>query len=373
MKILQVTTVGTTINAFLLPFAKEFKNQGWQVDAAAEGVNDFPNIIATHDNVYNVEFCRNPLKIKQLLTSVVQIRRLIKRNGYDVVHVHTPIAAFLTRLATVGLIKTKIFYTAHGFHYINTNTKLKNFIFYLAEKITSFKTEHLFVINDDDYKFAIGKKIAIKDKVTKMYGIGVDESLYQFNADVRIKKRGQLNIEHEFIILQIAELNHNKNQQQILHALAKLKKQQLGSFKYILAGAGPELQRLELLTKQLNLTNDVQFLGFRNDVQDLISAADVLCLSSQREGLPRCIMEAMCAERPIIASNIRGCNDLLSSGCGILVQYNNTDAWVEGFKMLINNAELRTKMGRRGLQHIKQYYTENDVVNSVVKIYQRYV
>ena len=373
MKILQVTTVATTLNAFLLPYAKAFKALGWQVDAAAEGVNNFPGVIAAHDNVYNIDFCRNPLKVKQLFASVIQVRRLIKRNGYDIVHVHTPIAAFLTRLAAVGLRNTKIFYTAHGFHYINTNTKVKNLIFYLAEKIASFKTDHLFVINNEDYRFAVDKKIASKDKVTKIYGIGVDESLYQFNAEMRNQKRQQINVENDFVILQIAELNHNKNQQQVLHALAKLKQQQLGEFKYILAGVGPELQQLELLTKQLNLTDDVQFLGFRNDVQDLISAADVVCLSSQREGLPRCIMEAMCAERPIIASNIRGCNDLLSSGCGELVQYNDTEAWVEGFTTLIQNPELRLIMGRKGLQEIKKNYTEKDVVNSVIDIYQRYV
>ncbi|MCD9544487.1 glycosyltransferase [Photobacterium carnosum] len=373
MKILQVTTVATTLNAFLLPYATAFKALGWQVDAAAEGINDFPEVIAAHDNVYNIDFCRNPLKIKQLFSSVLQVRQLLKQNAYDVVHVHTPIAAFLTRLAAIGLSNTKVFYTAHGFHYINTNTKFKNFIFYLAEKIASFKTDHLFVINNEDYQFAVDKKIASRDQVTKIYGIGVDESLYQFNADARIQKRQQLDVDNEFVILQVAELNKNKNQQQVLHALAIVKQQQLTPFKYILAGIGSEKKALEQLVKDLNLTEDVQFLGFRKDVQDLISATDVVCLSSQREGLPRCIMEAMCAERPIIASNIRGCNDLLSSGCGELIQYNDTEAWVAGFTTLIQNPELRLTMGRKGLQEIKKNYTEKDVVSSVIDIYQRYV
>ncbi len=82
----------------------------------------------------------------------------------------------------------------------------------------------------------------------------------------------------------------------------------------------------------------------------------MVCLPSQREGLPRCIMEAMCAERPIIASNIRGCNDLLSSGCGELVQYNDTDAWVAGFTTLIQNPELRLTMKLSGYKKSKKLY-----------------
>ncbi|PSW32280.1 hypothetical protein CTM70_19485 [Photobacterium phosphoreum] len=192
MKILQVTTVATTLNAFLLPYAKAFKALGWQVDAAAESVNDFPGVIAAHDNVYNIDFCRNPLKAKRLLASVVQVRRLIKRNDYDVVHVHTPIAAFLTRLAAVGLTKTKVFYTAHGFHYINTNPKWKNALFYVAEKVAGYKTDHLFVINQDDYKFAVEKKILPENKITLIHGIGVDLTRYQMNEQARVDIRKQL-------------------------------------------------------------------------------------------------------------------------------------------------------------------------------------
>ncbi|MGF1828102.1 glycosyltransferase family 4 protein [Photobacterium angustum] len=372
MKILQVTTVATTLNAFLIPYAKAFKALGWHVDAAAESVSKFPRVMAEHDETFNIDFCRNPLKIKRLFSSLIQIRRLIKLNEYDVVHVHTPIAAFLTRLAVMGLKKTKVFYTAHGFHYINTNTAAKNFIFYLAEKIASLKTDYLFVINEEDFQFALNKKIANPDKVSKIYGIGVDENQYTFNPQAREKIRQEFKFGNDFVILQVAELNKNKNQQQVLKALAVLKQQNICSFQYVLAGVGPEMEALKILTEQLELTENVHFLGFRNDVNDLISAADVVCLSSQREGLPRCLMEAMCAGIPIIASNIRGCNDLLSSGGGVLVKYDDTNAWVKGFKYLIDNPVLRKSMGKKGLQEIKEHYTEKDVVKSVIDVYQRY-
>ena len=85
MKILQVTTVSSTLNAFLLPFADAFKHQGWLIDAASSDILKYKSILNTHDSCFNIDFCRNPLKLKQLYQSLKQIRMLLKEQHHIVV------------------------------------------------------------------------------------------------------------------------------------------------------------------------------------------------------------------------------------------------------------------------------------------------
>lgn len=373
LKILQVTTVGTTINAFLLPFSKKFKQKGWQVDAAASQIMQFHEVLDAHDNCFEIEFCRNPLNLYKLYKSLGQIRRLLISEKYDIVHVHTPIAAFLTRLSTVGIKKTKIFYTAHGFHYIKTNPRWKNFIFYLVEKLAGYKTDHLFVINKDDYDFAVNNNIVSKNKITFINGIGVDIKNYQYDPHVKAVIREQLKLsQSSFILLHIAELNCNKNHMVILQALALLKQENPNAdICYVIVGVGKLKENLQKRVKEFGLFSSVLFLGYRSDISALLSGCDVLTLSSKREGLPRCILEAMCVQKPIIASKIRGCTDLLSSGAGILVEYNDVSQWTKAIEQLYIKPETRKKMGERGYQLVERYYQEQKVVDSVLAIYEK--
>ncbi|PTB32419.1 glycosyltransferase family 4 protein [Photobacterium phosphoreum] len=373
MKILQVTTASMTLNAFLLPFAESFKKQGWQVDAAASDISKYDNVLNTHDRCFDIKFCRNPLKLKQLYQSLKHIRSLLKEQQYDVVHVHTPIAAFLTRLATLGIKNTKVFYTAHGFHYINTNPKWKNTLFYLAEKLAGYKTDHLFVINQDDYKFAVKKKILPENKITLIHGIGVDLTRYQIDEQARIEIRKQLQLSDScFMLLQIAELNHNKNHTIVLQALALFKRMYSDAdIRYVVVGEGALRENLQQQANVLGLSNIVKFLGQRDDIPSLLSACDALSLSSKREGLPRCILEAMCVKKPIVASKIRGCTDLLSSGAGVLVEYNNVEQWAKAIEQLYFHSKQRNDMGKIGYQLINDCYQQQKVVDAVLAVYKR--
>lgn len=373
MKVLQVTTVATTLNAFLLPFAKAFKQQGWNVDAAASDILKFDDVIATHDKCYDIQFCRNPLKIRRLFQSLAKIRHLLKQQKYDVVHVHTPIAAFLTRLAAVGVKNTKIFYTAHGFHYVKTNPFWKNVIFLLLEKFAGLRTDHLFVINQDDLCFAQKAKIVPKESITFIRGIGVNPELYEFNKIKRQLIRDELNVlDSTFLALHVAELNDNKNHEVVLNALSKfVSAYPNADFRYVIVGEGSKLERLQQMAKVLGVNAHVIFLGYRNDISSLISACDTLILSSKREGLPRCMLEAMCAKKPIIASNIRGCSDLLCSGAGLLVEYNNIEQWHDAIYEMYSNPESRENMGLIGYSMILNEYQEEKVINAVLNVYKR--
>ncbi|MDO6542475.1 glycosyltransferase family 4 protein [Photobacterium sanguinicancri] len=373
MKILQVSTVGTTLNSFLLPFARAFKSEGWIVDAAASGIFDFDQVVSTHNRCFDVEFCRNPLNISKLLSSLRKIRKIIKKEKYDVVHVHTPIAAFLTRLASIGVKQTKVYYTAHGFHYVSSNPFWKNGIFYLTEKIAGLKTDHLFVINNDDYNFALKYNIVKRELISYIHGIGVDPERYQYLPNAREEVFDELELsENTIVILHVAELNKNKNHDVMLKALSMFKaKFPYCKVHYLIVGEGMKKHDLEVQIESLDLMEHVSLLGRRNDIPKLLSACDIVTLSSIREGLPRCILEAMCVKKPIIASNIRGCNDLLSTGAGILVNEKSSELWADAIESLCFSPKKRKLMGTVGRQLIDDKYSDDKIVDQVINVYKK--
>ncbi|MDW1964774.1 glycosyltransferase family 4 protein [Vibrio sp. 431] len=371
MKILQITTVAATLDAFLIPYAIAFKEQGWVVDAAAKDIFEYDKVVSEHNECFDVEFCRSIKNPMSIIKSFFQVRKLLKSKRYDVVHVHTPIAAFLTRLSSLGVSKTRVYYTAHGFHFINTNPLWKNFIFYLLEKVAGYKTNHLFVINHDDYKFALEKKIVPEKSISLVNGIGVDIDKYQFDDRGRDRVRGELKLSRDtFMFLHVAEINENKNHGVVIQALSKFKENaSCQNFVYVIAGNGSLKNKIEQKVFDLGLEDHVIFLGHRKDIKEIMSASDALILSSRREGLPRCILEAMCAKRPIIASNIRGCTDLLSNGSGILVKHDEWKQWLNAIDSLYNNPKLCVEMGRLGFEFVESDYNQEQVINSVLKVY----
>src|SRR5207237_617615 len=118
--LLMVTTVPEMLYGFLLPFARHFRACGWRVDAMAQGVSSWPDCVQAFDRVWDMEWSRNPVHPRNMLVAPKGVRDLVAREGYDIVHVHSPVAAFVTRLALRRLRKQgkpRVIYTAHGFHF----------------------------------------------------------------------------------------------------------------------------------------------------------------------------------------------------------------------------------------------------------------
>jgi hypothetical protein len=123
-RLLQITTVPTTIEAFLLPFAAYFRSRGWVVDALSSELSGNSPCARAFDHCYSLPFRRQPLK-NAFFSLCRGIRSLVSRNQYDIVHLHTPVASFLGRLALRNSrYLTKVVYTAHGFTFDITRFRL---------------------------------------------------------------------------------------------------------------------------------------------------------------------------------------------------------------------------------------------------------
>ena len=254
---------------------------------------------------------------------VQQLRELVAKEKYDIVHVHTPVAAFVARLALRELKSRqfiKVVYTAHGFHFYKGGNKIKNCAYLTAEKVASRWTDHLVVINDEDYEAAIRWLLPL-DKITLMPGIGIDFQQYNTSniKGMQVKLvRDELGLrEDDKLVLMVAEFVPRKRHADVVKAM------QIVNYSKVhiaFAGNGPLLEQIKKMANLSRTSERIHFLGQRHDVPVLIAASCATILPSQQEGLPRAIMESMAQRVPVIGTNIRGSRDLLQNGCGIIVE-----------------------------------------------------
>lgn len=367
MKILYVTTIGMTM-CFFEELVKELIGQGHSVDIATntdlapvpDGYGELPCKIT------KINCTRNPFSSGSL-TAIRQIRELVNRNHYDIVHCHTPVAAMCTRLACIGARKkgTKVYYTAHGFHFFK-GAPLKNWlIYYPVEKLCSYLTDVLITINQEDYALARRKMKA--KRVEYVPGVGLDVAKFAEMTVDRVEKRRELGIpEDAVLLLSVGELNVNKNHQVILRALAMLED---ANIHYAIAGRGDQQEKLEALARELGIEKQVHLLGYREDIAQLCGCADVFCLPSHREGLGLAALEAMACGLPLITSNVHGINDYSEQGVsGYKCAPTDAAGFAEAIRQLANDPEVRQKMGRRN-QDAARKYDLSQIIPKMMALY----
>nr|WP_321500569.1 glycosyltransferase family 4 protein [uncultured Dethiosulfovibrio sp.] len=327
-KILIVTTVAITLEAFLLPHAKRLKKAGWQVDCLANGASNSEKCRTTFDRCHDIGWGRTPLDWDNFTSFPARIKKLVAREGYDVVHVHTPVASFVTRYALKDLKKrtgTKVIYTAHGFHFYKGGNPIKNALFLGVEKLAARWTDRIEVINSEDYQAAITHLLP-KDRVKFLKdGVGLDrdhynpkavpkEAIQQVRRDMGLK-------DSDILFTMIAEFNRGKRHSDLIRAFSMVKTPRA---HLAFLGKGKLMDKSKELCHNLGIAERVHFLGHVPDVRPYILASATTVLPSEREGLPRSVMESIALGVPVIGTNARGTRDLLRDGGGWIVPVGDT-------------------------------------------------
>ncbi len=366
-KILFVATITDHFYYFHLPYLKFFHDLGWEVSVASKG----DRVLENCDVQYNIPFARSPFA-KGNIEAFKQLKNVIDKNDFDIIHCHTPVGGILTRLLSNKKRKkgAKVLYTAHGFHFFKGAPKTNWLVYYPIEFIMSRFTDCLITINDEDYKFA--KKHFKNPQIKLVDGVGYNSDLfYPISKEEKSALRQQKGYsDKDNIIIYVAELNANKNQQMLINALKQIKTQNV---KMLLVGADNYGGLYQKLAQQLGVQDKIEFAGHREDVAELIKLSDICVASSLREGLPVNIMEAMAVGLPVVACKNRGHNALIKNGeNGFVVEANDYLAMANTVDELFENKQLYDKVSLKAQKDIKRFSKEN-VVIQMRSIYQDFM
>lgn len=369
-KVLFCATVDVHFEKFHLPYLQWFQAQGWEVHAAAAGNMELPFV----DRKFDLPIERSPLR-RRNVRAYRELKALIEANDYRLIHCHTPMGGVLARLAARTARKrgTQVLYTAHGFHFCKGAPLANWLLYYPVERCLARLTDCLITINEEDYALAVRHRFPA-ERIEHVHGVGVDMlRFYPAPPERKRELRKRMGYrEDEILMFFAAEFNANKNQQMLIRALARLQETH-PHVRLLLAGDGPLLTKCRQLARELQVSERVDFLGYRNDLDQLLPMCDFAVSSSHREGLPVNIMEAMASGLPIVASSNRGHRELVQDGVnGFLVEANQIEACAEKMSRLIQSEALRRRMGRRSLEQAAAFYSLEHVQREMTVIYSRY-
>ena len=324
----------------------------------------------------NIERSLNPIKFA---ISIFHMVALFRSEKFDIVHVHTPVAALAGRIAAKLSSVPIVIYTAHGFYFHDEMPSFKRVFFLYLEKWAGRYTDILFTQSVED-AICADKEFLQPNGNIYAIGNGVNPEKFNPNKIVNVPKiKKKLGISPTaFVIGIIARLVREKGIVEFLEAAIKAASINKEIY-FLIVGTRLDTDHAKGVTDKINeakkiLNNRIIFLGHREDIPELISVMDVYCLPSWREGMPRSIIEAMMMAKPVIATNIRGSREEVEEGkTGLLVSIKNSDELAEKFLYCFCNPEVIKNMGKAGRVKALRVYNENTIVTKQVKIIETFL
>ena len=370
MKVLLVATVQSHICQFHKPLVAMLHEHGCEVHVAARNNLAEKNGLKLDfvERVFDVPFQRSPFSPKNL-GAYKQLKKIIDEGYYDVIHCNTPVGGVLGRLAARKARKhgTKVFYTAHGFHFYKGAPKKNWLIWYPVEKFMCRYTDKLITITQEDYDLASAK---FPTQVERIHGVGANSAKYRklSEAECAVLRHELGYAADDKLLLCTGELLPNKNQITAIRTMKILTEKQ-SNIKLLLAGNGPTLPELQAEVAALGLQEHVEFLGYRTDLERYANIVDVIVSCSYREGLPMNIVEGVLLSKPVVASYNRGHRELIVPDVtGYMVSPADANAFAEKVLMLLDDSALADRMGHAGYEKA-QLYADTNVRQELGNIY----
>lgn len=300
------------------------------------------------------------------LTTLVKLIRYFRQERFDIVHTHTVKPGLLGRLAARIARVPIVVHTVHGFHFHERMPALPYRLFVLIEKLGAALSDSVLSQNSQDIETALREGICPPNKIMYL-GNGIDLSRFdtgRMSPGEARALRARLGIlPQQPIIGIVARLVREKGVAEFVEAASLLKARGIGA-KYLAIGSRQNGKRTNVPTEQLlrrfKMENDILLLGHRNDVPELVDLMDVVVLPSHGpEGLPRILMECAALGKPVVATRIRGCVEVVEEGeTGLLVPVGDAPALAEAIGQLLQDPERAAEMGRRARQRALTRFDE---------------
>ena len=287
--------------------------------------------------------------------SILKLSKIIRSKSIHLVHSQGPRADFYARIASrianVPVINT-VAVVVDNYDVMF----LKKILYILCDRLTQRFVNKFIVVSQSLQEFLIKDHGIAPDKVTKIYN-GIELDQYKPNLGPSDKFRKEfLASEDELVVGSVGRLTYEKGHEFLLKSVPKV----LESFprtKFVLVGDGQLKLKLENLAKELEISQTCMFLGFRDDIPQVLSSFDVFVLPSIMEGHPIAILEAMAMAKPIVASDINGIREQIENRrTGLLVPPGDPQALAKAINQMLKDRNKARKMGMEARKRVDEMY-----------------
>lgn len=297
------------------------------------------------------------ISLSKDIRAVFQIRALIKKIAPDIIGLHSSKAGILGRIAAWGL-SIPIVFTVHGWAFANGVEESRRKIYIFIEKLLAPLVDKIITVSEQDKELALKYGVASNDKQVVIHNGMPDLAL---NTKTK-------NGDDTISIISVARFSDQKDHDTLLEAMSMITSV---NWELLLIGKGPNENIIRNKVKVLKLDSRVSFLGERDDVDKLLHESDLFVLSTNWEGLPLSIIEAMRSALPVIATDVGGVSELIENGCsGYLVPHKNVDELRNIIQYVLANPESRIKVGQQARARYIEKFTFDKMYQSTIALYE---
>jgi glycosyltransferase involved in cell wall biosynthesis len=358
LKIIEVTNVDFSLRQFLLPLMRAMRARGHEViGVCADGrLLDAPRAEGFRIEVLELERSISLLAHWRAFRAMV---RLFRAERPDLVHGHMPISGFLSRLAAWWAGVPRIAYTGHGFWFNFPGSRLRGAVGFAMEWLAARVTGTFLTVSEAEARDA--RRLGIHRRAVAI-GNGRDPTRFRPDRAARQRIRAELGVpDEQVVVLVVSRLVWHKGYPELAAAMRMVPEAALWVVGARLSSdRGPDMTAV---LRSAGLGERLFLLGYREDVAELLAAADIFVLPSRFEGLPMSVIEAMLCGLPVVAADVRGpAEQVLSGTTGLLVPPGDISALAAALRQLVADATLRVRMGQAGRERAMDRYDEAKVL-----------
>jgi glycosyltransferase involved in cell wall biosynthesis len=365
--VLEATSGGT--QKHVIDIAKKIDKSEYQIDIIYS-TNRNKNFIEVSNGTFNRMYGL-PIRRGASFTDIVniwRIHKIIKQNGYDIIHCHSTKAGFVGRLAASLSRHKNIIYSPHGFMFCDTRIKLRRYSYYLLEKYLGFLTQKIIAVSGSERELALNYNIVPDRKIITINN-SVDPSEYEdYNYLNGVPEKLNDN-RSEISLGTVGRLYYQKDPLTLIRSF-KIVNDKFPNTKLILVGDGPLENDCIQLVKELKLEAKVRLEGYQRDSRSYYKKFDIFVLSSHYEGMPYALLEAMSMGIPAVGTDVVGIKDLVVHGeTGYLVPEEDFEAFAGAIIKLIENPEYLIKYSLNAKNRARQNFNFKDGIKEYQNFY----
>lgn len=306
--------------------------------------------------IYNV--FRSKFDIK----GIFRLKEAIKSEEIDVIYLsNKSIVLFYFGIFLSHRWRNQIITAFHSWYYY-LNPLLDRNIRMTLNRILKSRIYKFIALSELHKKFLIESEKIPADKL-EVINNGIDIGIFE---EYKTEKSDK-----ELIIGTVAALRPEKAHDRFLKA-AKIVLKKCPNVQFQIIGDGPERNNLETMARNLKIEKSIEFLGFRNDIPELMHNLDIFVLTSVYEVFPMSILEAMAAGKPVVATNVGSVSDIIINGeTGFIVNNGHVDGIAKRIVRLLRDDKLRNQMGETSNDRVKKYFSINRMANKYENIFEK--
>ena len=351
----------------ILGLGRVAQAEGWQVDvlttdplfqkaAEQQGVGVVP-----------LDAIRRVIRPLWDARGLLRLRRLLRSEQYDVVHTHTTKAGFVGRLAARLAGVPVVLHTVHGFAFHEGSPASIRLFYSALERCASDWCDTIVSVSEFHRRWAIRLGMCAPERIVAIPNGIVEPARSASTHSAQLRKELEIS-GNDRIALTIGRLAPDKGLEYLIQAAAMLPP--ASQIHIVIAGEGPARQFLTQQAVRLKVVDRVHFIGFREDVGDLLSACDLVVLPSLREGLSISLLEAMAAAKPIIATTIGSQREIAAHGeMAWLVPPGDAKALRDAMSRLIEAPASMARLAVNARMIYQNRYTEERMLRSYRQLY----